>query len=146
LAGIPDPLDPATDLDHIEDEYLKRPQDHFWVAEAYGEVIGSIAVVKDDKQIAHVRRLRVDPAWKVWHGGEVARFLIQKATQHAREHECLKLVLHTPINDDRAIAFLHQLGFEYSRAREVRGRHLLEFYLNIYIRPDQPISGEEPLT
>jgi len=143
LAGFPDPADPATDLDHIEDVYLKRPQDHFWVAEANGDVIGSIAVLKDDKQIGHIRRLRVNSAWKLLQRGEVARALIRKATHHAREHECLKLVLHTPVDDDPAIAFLHQLGFEYARARELRGRHLLEFYLNIYMRPDRAISGDE---
>ena len=129
LAGIPDPL--------------KRSQDHFWVAEANGEVIGTIAILKDDNQIGHVRRLRVDPFWKLWRGGEIARVLIQEATDHAREHDCLKLVLHAPVNDDQAIAFLHQLGFEYSRARELRGRHLLEFYLNIYLRQNRPIAGNE---
>jgi N-acetylglutamate synthase-like GNAT family acetyltransferase len=138
-------LDPATDLDHIEDVYLKRPQDHFWVAEIDGEVIGSIAVLVDEKQIAHVRRLRVDPAWKTWRGGEIARVLIQEATHHARQHDCLKLVLHTPVDDDRAIAFLHQLGFEYARTRELRGRHLLEFYLNLYVRPERPIPSNERL-
>jgi N-acetylglutamate synthase-like GNAT family acetyltransferase len=143
LAGIPDPLDSTTDLDRIDDVYLKRPQDHFWVAEANGEVIGTIAILKDDNQIGHVRRLRVDPFWKLWRGGEIARVLIQKATDHAREYDCLKLVLHTPVNDDQAIAFLHQLGFEYSRARELRGRHLLEFYLNIYLRQNRPIAGNE---
>jgi ribosomal protein S18 acetylase RimI-like enzyme len=145
LTGVPDPLDPATDLDQIENVYLKRPHDHFWVAEIEGEVIGSIAILVDEKQIAHVRRLRVDPAWKTWHGGEIARFLIQEATRHARQHDCLKLVLHTPVDDDRAIAFLHELGFEYARTRELRGRHLLEFYLNIYVRPDRRISGKEHL-
>jgi N-acetylglutamate synthase-like GNAT family acetyltransferase len=140
LTGVPDPLDPAADLDYIEDVYLKRPQDHFWVAESDGEVIGSIAILVDERQIAHVRRLRVDPGWKTWHGGEVARVLIQEATQHARQHDCLKLVLHTPVDDDRAIAFLHELGFEYARARELRGRHLLEFYLNLYVRPDRRSS------
>lgn len=137
LTGTPDPLDPATDLDRIEDIYLKRPQDHFWVAELDGRIIGSIAITEDRQQIAHVRRLRVDPAWKMWQGGEVARALIQKAAQHARQHDCLKLVLHTPVDDDQAIAFLHRLGFEFARTRELRGRHLLEFYLNLYVRTER---------
>jgi N-acetylglutamate synthase-like GNAT family acetyltransferase len=145
LTGVPNPLDPATDLDHIEQIYLTRPQDHFWVAETNGEVIGSVAITEDDAQIAHVRRLRVDPAWKMWRSGEVARVLIQKATHHARQHDCLKLVLHTPVNDDRAIAFLHELGFEYARARELSGRHLLEFYINLYTRTEQPVTHFEGL-
>jgi hypothetical protein len=28
LAGLPDPHDPAIDPDHIDQVYLKRPQDH----------------------------------------------------------------------------------------------------------------------
>jgi len=141
LTGTPDFQDTAPDLDRIEEEYLKRPQDHFWVAEVNDRVIGSIAIKEDDKQIAHVRRLRVDPVWKMWQSGEVAKALIQQATQHARQHDCLKLVLHTPIDDDRAIAFLHHLGFEYARTRERRGRHLLEFYVNLYVRTDRSESG-----
>ena len=141
LTGDPDPMDPATDLDHVEEVYLQRPQDHFWVAEIDGEVIGSIAILVNEKQIAHVRRLRVDPAWKKSHGEEIARALMEQATHHARRHDCLKLVLHTPVEDDRAIAFLHQMGFEYARARELRGRRLLEFYLDIYLPPDRRIIG-----
>ena len=140
LTGRADPSDPATDLDQIEQFYLQRPQDHFWVAEMEGEVIGTVAILVDEKQIAHVRRLRVDPAWKTWRGGEVARMLIQTATHHARQHDCLKLVLHTPVDDERAIAFLHLLGFEYAGTRQLRGRHLLEFYLNLYSRPDRRIA------
>lgn len=141
LTGTPDPLDPATDLDHIEEIYLKRPQDHFWVADANSEVVGSIAITEDDKLVAHVRRLRVDPAWKSWNGGEVARALIQHATHHAREHDSLKLVLHTPVDDEQAIALLRELGFNYARAREQCGRHVLEFYLNLYARPGRRIPG-----
>ena len=137
LAGVPDPSDPATDLDHIEDVYLKRPQDHFWVAEADSHVIASIAITEDDQQVGHVRRLRVDPEWKIWHGDEIAGVLIQKVTRHARQHECLKLVLHTAVSDEWAIALLHRLGCEYTRARNLGGRHLLEFYLNLYMRPDR---------
>jgi ribosomal protein S18 acetylase RimI-like enzyme len=34
-----------------------------------------------------------------------------------RENACPKrLVLHTPVNDERAIAFFHELGFEYAGA------------------------------
>lgn len=145
LTGAPDTLDAATDLDHIEDVYLRRPQDHFWVAEIDGQVIGSIAITEHDKQIGHVRRLRVDPGWKTPHGSEIARILIRKATHHAREHDCLKLVLHTPVDDDRAIAFLHQLGFEYTRTRQLRGRHLLEFYIDLYARTDRSVSGNVDL-
>jgi N-acetylglutamate synthase-like GNAT family acetyltransferase len=140
LTGTLNPLDPASDLDQIEDVYFKRPQDHFWIAEAQGEVIAMIGVREDERQIAHVRRLRVDPKCGDSLRGELARILIRTAAEHAREHEHLKLVLHTPFNDEEAAAFLHQLGFEFTRARELDGRHQLEFYLNLYERVDRPLS------
>jgi ribosomal protein S18 acetylase RimI-like enzyme len=145
LMGVPDLQDAASDLDQIEDVYLKRPQDHFWVAELNDQIIGSIAIKEDETRIAHVRRLRVDAAWKTWNDGEIARVLIRKATHHARQHDCLKIVLHTPVDDQRAIAFLHEVGFEFARTREVGGRHLLEFYVNLYVRVDGPIPGREDL-
>jgi N-acetylglutamate synthase-like GNAT family acetyltransferase len=135
LAGLPDPHDPAIDVDHIEQVYLKRPQDHFWVAQADHDVIASIAISEDDRQVGHVRRLRVDAAWKTWHSGEVAVALIEKAAHHAREHDCLKLVLHTPVNDEWAIALLHQQGFGFARIRRLSEKRSLEFYLNIYAQP-----------
>jgi N-acetylglutamate synthase-like GNAT family acetyltransferase len=145
LTGVPDPLDPATDLDAIEDVYLKQPQNHFWVGEAQDHVIASVAITEDDRQVAHVRRLRVDPDWKRSHDTEVSSVLIEKAAHHARQHDCLKLVLHTPVNDEWAIASLHQLGFEFARARELGGRHLLEFYLNIYFQPGRSVAGDKAL-
>ena len=36
LIGSPDDGDAAPDLDEIEDMYLKRPHDHFWVAQVDG--------------------------------------------------------------------------------------------------------------
>jgi N-acetylglutamate synthase-like GNAT family acetyltransferase len=132
VADFPDPLDWADDCDNIEDVYLKRPQNHFWVAEVGGRVVASIAVMKDDRQVAHVHRLRVEPTRKMWRGEEIAGVLIAKATCHARRHDCLKLVLHELVNEEWAIGLLRQLGFEYARSRELNGRRLLEFYLNLY--------------
>jgi len=144
LAGVRDPLDPdETDIDAIEDIYVRGSKNHFWVAEVTECVIASVAIAEDDRRVAHVSRLRVDPAWKMWHDSEVAGALIERAAHHARQHDCPKLVLHSPVNDEWAIASLHRLGFEFARARELGGRHLLEFYLNLYARPDQSACGNE---
>ena len=45
------------------------------------------------------------------------------------------MIIQTPVHDERAIAFLHQLGFQFARLRDGSGRHLLEFYLNMYDIP-----------
>jgi hypothetical protein len=132
LPGVPNlpDSDPLRDLDHIEECYLRRPQDHFWVAVVGGDV----------------RRLRVYPAWQLWRSGAIVIALIEKATPHARQHDCLKLALHELENDKGAITILHQEGFEYARAREQDGRHSLEFYLNLYVRPERSVPGHMGLS
>lgn len=132
LTGVVDPTDPATDLDHIDEAYLAAPQNHFWVVEAEGRIVGTVALNVDDANVAHIRRLRVDPAWKTWHEGELARRLIFSATRHAQQNNCLRLVLHTPVDDERTIHFLQKLDFQYARSRDLNGRRLLEFYVNLY--------------
>jgi N-acetylglutamate synthase-like GNAT family acetyltransferase len=146
LTGVSDPLDAATDLDDIEDVYLKRPGNHFWVAEVKDQVIATIALMEDEQQVAHIRRLRLDPAWKMRRGVEIVSILIKKAAHHARQHNYLKLVLHEIVDDEWVIAFLHQLGFIFARARKIGERLLLEFYLNLYyVQPDGLNSGDEGL-
>lgn len=143
LTGSRKPLDPAMDLGQIEELYLRRPQDHFWVIEIQGEVIAMVGVREEEPQIGHVRRLRVDPTFGTPVRHELAQILLRKAAEHAREHEFLKLVLHkyTAAHDEEAAAVLHQLGFEFNRAKDLDGRHLLEFYLNFYERVEPPPSG-----
>jgi hypothetical protein len=50
-------------------------------------------------------------------------------------NDAIKIVLHTPVDPPRAMELLEHLGFNYSGSKKVRGRELLEFYLNLYERP-----------
>ena len=133
LVGQLDPYDAATDLEHIEEVYVQCPPNRFWVAEAGGVVVGTVAISQDQPDIAHLRRLRVAPRWQI--DTRVAGLLVQTATNYAREYGFLKLVLHTPVDDRRAVPLLHRLGLRYARARKVHGRQVLEFYLSLYGRP-----------
>jgi len=40
------------------------------------------------------------------------------------------------VDIERAAEFLHRLGFEFSRHREVENQPVFEFYLNLYERPE----------
>lgn len=133
LIGQLDPFDQATDLERIDDVYIRRPPNHFWVAEAANLVIGTIAISQENAEIAHVRRLRVEPAWQA--DSRVAGHLVQAATAHARANGFLKLILHTPVDDRRAVPLLHRLGLEFAITRTVNGRQVLEFYLSLYSTP-----------
>jgi N-acetylglutamate synthase-like GNAT family acetyltransferase len=143
LIGQIDPYDEATDLEHIEEVYIHRPPNHFWVAEAGEAVIGTIAMLQENRDIAHVRRLRVAQAWQLdW---RVAVRLVQVATAHARDNGFLKLILHTPVDDRRAVPLLQRLGLEFARTRKVHDRQVLEFYLSLYSTPtrmDQATSED----
>jgi phosphoserine phosphatase RsbU/P len=53
----------------------------------------------------------------------------------AWERGYLKLVVHTSSPPSRLAADLHKLGFEFSREHSMDGEHVLEFYQNLYERP-----------
>ena len=143
LTGQIDPYEKTTDLEHIEEVYVRQPPNQFWVAQAGDLIIGTIALTQESRDIAHVRRLRVAPAWQAdW---RVAVRLVQVATTHARGNGFLKLVLHTPVDDRRAVPLLRRLGLEFARKRKVGNRRVLEFYLNLYStgEPVDQMSPEE---
>jgi N-acetylglutamate synthase-like GNAT family acetyltransferase len=128
--------DCAANIDEIEEKYFRRPQDHFWVAEALGRIVGTVAIYVHDGNVAHLYCLRaVDES--VDH--LIRKGLVRVAASHAHHHGCLKLVLHASdpqVDIGRATEFLHRLGFEFSRHREIENRPVLEFYLNLYERPE----------
>jgi N-acetylglutamate synthase-like GNAT family acetyltransferase len=120
-------------IDRIEEKYLRRPQDHFWVADAYGQIIGTVAICVHGQNVAHLYCLCAldDSTDRV-----IRRGLVQVAANHARRHGCLKLVVHAQVDVGCAAQFLHRLGFEFSRNREIQKRPVLEFYLNLYEPPE----------
>jgi N-acetylglutamate synthase-like GNAT family acetyltransferase len=124
--------DCTVSIDRIEENYLSRPQDHFWVAESHGEIIGTVGLcVHED--VAHLHCLRaVDDSLD----HVVRKSLVRVAAGHAHHHGCLKLVVHAQVDVGRAAEFLHRLGFEFSRHREVDKWPVAEFYLNLYERPE----------
>ena len=128
--------DCVTSIDRIEEVYFSHPQDHFWVAEALGRIVGTVAIYVHDDGVAHLYCLRaVDDSAD----HAIRRGLVRVAASHAHHHGCLKLVVHAPdpeVDIGRAAEFLHRLGFEFSRHRQVEKRPVLEFYLNLYERPE----------
>lgn len=115
-------------------ESLGSERDRFFVAEAGGRVIGTLAVVEASPDVGHLHWLRVDPRWQK--DLAVARALIRAVAGHARDVGLLKLALHAPQGAEQRLAkYYHRLGFEFSRTRQIGDVHVLEFYLNLYERP-----------
>lgn len=115
-------------------------KDHVWVAEAFGRIIGSAAVIRNNASLAHLRCLHVAPDCAERH--VVAKGLADMAIRDAWERGYLKLVVHTNLPPGRLTPALHELGFEFSRERSTGGEHVVEFYQNLYERPRPPLSQE----
>jgi N-acetylglutamate synthase-like GNAT family acetyltransferase len=115
-------------------------KDHVWVAEAYGRIIGSAAVIPVNVSQAHLRCLCVAP--NVAERDVVARGLAEMAIRDAYKRGYLKLVVHTNLPPCRLTVALHDLGFEFSRERSTGGEHVLEFYQNLYEWPRRSLSQE----
>jgi N-acetylglutamate synthase-like GNAT family acetyltransferase len=97
-------------------------------------VIGTVALAEVSRDVGCLQCLRVAPGWQV--DRRVARCLIQAATAHARATGFLKLVVEAPAAiQPQVVSNFRLLGFEFSRSREVGGTNVLEFYLNLYERP-----------
>lgn len=130
------------ETDRVDKNDFRPKHGHFWVAECQGKVIGTLALMLEAaEEVAHLHCLRVTSAWP--DVPSVRRQLLKTAATHARDHGSLKLVLHANVQEQKAAAFLHRLGFEFSRHREVDGSPALEFYLNLYQRPEVDQVGRE---
>ena len=65
-------------------------------------------------------------------GKRLFRRLVETALGHCRERAYLKIILDTDVNRAAAIALFEAFGFELTRTRDVDGRKLHDFYLNLY--------------
>lgn len=106
---------------------------HVWVAEAFGRIIGSVTVIRNNDSLAHLTCMCIAPGFA--EGTLVARRLAEKAIRDAWDRGYIKLVVHTRLPPNRLAAELHELGFEFSRETSKGGEHMLEFYQNLYERP-----------
>lgn len=146
LAGQIPPHDTGADIEHIQTTYLNTPGSHFWVAQLDDQVRAMIAVVDKGEHCAEIKRLRVE---KEWQDTAIAARLLETAVEHCRHHGKLKVVFDTrfdPDNDPSPVVDLFdRLGFQYTRTKNVHGKDLLEFYLDLYRQPPQSDS-DHPTT
>jgi N-acetylglutamate synthase-like GNAT family acetyltransferase len=138
LVGHVNHSDSATEADpHGSGAGYPTPHS-FWVVEAQGHVIGTIAMLDGDPDVGQLLQLRVAPAWR--NDPRIAKCLVSAAVECAKERGVLKVVIESPgLEPQRSggegssiVTYLRSLGFEYTRTREERGRSMLEFYLNLY--------------
>lgn len=125
--------DTGADMENIAEAYFSdEGQSALWVADYDEAVIGMIGVQKTSDHGAEIRRLRVRSDFR---RQGVGAKLMEQALQFCLHHSYLKVSLDVRIERGPAIALFEKFGFTLNRTREVNGRRLLDFYLDLYREP-----------
>lgn len=126
--------DTGADIENIVEAYLADDgKSGFWVAELDGHIIGMIGVQHTVDDTAEIRRLRVR-ADRRRRG--IGAKLMEHAVSFCRHHGYLKVVLDVRVEHEPAIKLFDKFAFQLARRREVAGRSMLDFYLDLYREPD----------
>jgi ribosomal protein S18 acetylase RimI-like enzyme len=122
--------DTGADLDDIQACYM-RPGNHFWVAEAPGsrEIVGMIGVQHHDEGSGEIRRLRVADRYQ---RRGIGSALVETAIRFCEEHGHLKVTLDTFMEREPAIHLFEKFRFRHFRTRNVAGKDLMYFLLDLY--------------
>ena len=104
-----------------------------WVAEAQKQLIGMVVLSTESQMLARLTYLNV--AGEGPHQAIGASALAEVAIRSAWDAGYLKLAVHTHIPASHTIAYMHRLGFEFSRTRWSGGELVIEFYRNLYEPP-----------
>jgi ribosomal protein S18 acetylase RimI-like enzyme len=135
IGGRIAPNDTGVDIDNVQKAYFSTPGNHLWVAENQkGEVVGMIAVQVHRESEGEIRRLRVRQDHR--RRGIGAR-LLETALEWCKEFGCLKVTLDTYMEREPALKLFEKFKFKHSRTKDVSGKSLLYFYLDLY-------SGDRP--
>jgi ribosomal protein S18 acetylase RimI-like enzyme len=133
--------DTGSDVDDIDAGYMKSDGNHFWVAEAPGgEVVGMVGVQHHQADVGEIRRLRVAQDHR---RRGIGSALVEAALKFCQDRQCLKVTLDTFMEREPALRLFEKFGFRHSRTRNVGGKDLMYFYLDLYAgRPRAPKGRE----
>ena len=125
--------DTGADLDHLHDGYFAdEGASGFWVASCDGQLIGMIGVQRTSDDSAEIRRLRVYDGFR---RRGVGTRLMEQALRFCQDHRYLKVVLDVRTERAPAIALFEKFGFKLAHTREMGGRKMHDFYLDLYQAP-----------
>ena len=130
LGGTLAANDSGLDIDDIDAAYQRASGNHFWVATLpAGEVVGMIGVQHNEDGVGEIRRLRVQ---KDYRRRGIGSKLVEQALRWCESQNYLKITLDTFMDREPAIKMFEKFRFRHHRTREMNGRELLYFYLDIY--------------
>lgn len=127
--------DTGLDIDDIQQAYMTEGN-HFWVAVGEnGEVLGMVGVQHHDQDVGEIRRLRVR---QDVHRRGIGSRLLDTAVKFCVERNYLKIALDTWVERESAIRLFEKHHFRHDRTRNIGGRDLLYFYLDLYSGDHRP--------
>jgi ribosomal protein S18 acetylase RimI-like enzyme len=134
IGGALSENDTCADLDDIHTVYM-RPGNHFWVAEGSdGQVVGMIGVQHHEEGSGEIRRLRV--ALDLRRRG-IGSALVEAAVRFCEERNYLKVTLDTFMEREPAVKLFEKFRFRHFRTRNVAGKDLMYFLLDLYAGEQQ---------
>jgi len=129
--------DTGADLDHLMAGYFECKDSGFWVAEFEENTVGMIGVQRINDSSAEIRRLRVSNSYQ---RKGIGTKLMQHAVSYCRKKHFLKVVLDVRIERGPAIRMFDSFGFLHGRERDLDGRKLRDFYLDLYTDTPETFS------
>jgi ribosomal protein S18 acetylase RimI-like enzyme len=129
IGGVLSENDTGVDLDDIRSTYM-RPGSHFWVAVAAGgEIAGMVGVQHHEEGTGEIRRLRVSSNFR---RRGIGSALVEAALRFCQERNYLKVTLDTFMEREPAIRLFEKFRFRHFRTRNVAGKDLMYFLLDLY--------------
>lgn len=125
--------DTGADMENLQAAYFEDDgASGFWVAKYRDEVVGMVGVQQTADNAAEIRRLRVADDFR---RRGVGTKLMEQALAFCQRHGYLKVILDVRIERGPAIAMFEKFGFLLARTRDIGGRKLLDFYVDLYRDP-----------
>jgi GNAT superfamily N-acetyltransferase len=126
--------DTGLDIYDIEHTYMKPAGNHFWVAESCDrQVVGMVGVQHYDEGVGEIRRLRVRQDHR---RRGIGYALVEAALRFCQEQNYLKVTLDTFMEREPALRLFEKFHFRLYTTKELGGKELVYFYLDLY-------AGEE---
>jgi ribosomal protein S18 acetylase RimI-like enzyme len=134
--------DTGLDIEDIESAYMKTDGNHFWIAEVPinngPEIVGMVGVQHHEQGVGEIRRLRVRSDMR---RRGIGSRLMEAALKFCQDRGYLKITLDTFIEREAAIKLFEKFRFRHSRTRNVSGKDLMYFYLDLYSQDQRQPQG-----
>lgn len=116
---------PYSDLDSVSTVYGGE-REGFFVGEEKGKVIGTVGVKEESKEVAILRRLFINSAYR---GKGFGRLLMDRALAFCREKGYKEAIFHVSTNMKTAMALCKRRGFKEKERLELGGIDIVKLVL-----------------